>query len=61
MSHFSETYVYENPQAYLGSYQTSVMEYFLQNLGKYEQIGPKILLAFRKINWEFTHWLLKGT
>ena len=37
-------------QAYLGSYQTSMMEFFFQTLSNFEQIGPNILLEFRKIS-----------
>ena len=39
-----------HPQAYLGSYQTSMLEFFFQTLSNFEQIGANILLAFRKIS-----------
>ena len=47
--HFGETYVYGYPEAYLGSYQTSMMEYFLRYLSRFGQIGPNIFQALRKI------------
>ena len=37
----------------LGLYQTSIMRLFLQNLRKFQQIGPKILKHFRKIYSRF--------
>ena len=46
---FNETYVYGYPQACVGSYLRLMMEFFLQNLSKFEQIGTKILFMFRKI------------
>ena len=49
ISHFSKTYIYGYPQTHFGSYQTSMMEFLLRNLTVFERIGPKILLAFPKI------------
>ena len=50
ISHFSETYVYGYPQAYLGSYQTSMMSFF----AKFEQIQAnwsQNSIVFCKIWW----------
>ena len=49
MSYLSETHVHGYPQTHFGSYQTSMMEFLLRNLTVFERIGPKILLAFPKI------------
>ena len=56
--HFSETCAYRYPEAYLGSYQTSMTKYLCKIWANLSKSILKFSKCFFRFTWESAHWSL---